>query len=62
MHGIPLAIILGCYFHFCRNSWKHMQKKDLAKAYLLFHIYSRQETNMFGPESPHMSNSVVYLK
>ena len=28
----------------------------------LFHIYSRQETNMFGPESPHMSNSVVYLK
>ncbi len=31
---IPLAIILGCYFHFCQNLWKHMQKKDLAKAYV----------------------------
>ena len=29
---------------------------------LLFYIYLRQETNMFGPESPHMSNIVVYLK
>ena len=25
---------------------------------LLFNIYLRQETNMFGPESPHMSISV----
>ena len=28
--------------------------------YLLFHIYSRQETNILSPEGLSMSNSVVY--
>ena len=31
---MPLVIILGCYFHFCQNLWKHMQKKGLSKPYI----------------------------
>jgi hypothetical protein len=48
---------------FCKNNV--FSSNELAffsiQRNLLFHSYSRQETNMISPEGLPMSNSVVYL-
>lgn len=31
---MPLTKILGCYFHYCQNMWKHMKVKGLSKSYI----------------------------
>jgi hypothetical protein len=32
---MKLCKILGCYFHFCQNLWKNMQKKGLSNSYIV---------------------------
>ena len=44
----------GQFLYHFTPKFHHRKHTEL----LLFNIYLRQETNMFGPESPHMSISV----
>ena len=33
-NNLKNVTIFGCYFHFCQNLWKHMQKKHLSIIYI----------------------------